>query len=187
MKSIFNKISAKLINKLKNCKMLVLDFDGVLTEGEVYLDSDGRETIRCDRRDGWGIDMIKKLSDVKILIITGEVNPIVKLRAKKLGVPIIFGLDVKRETKKDMLLIELKKYHIQPSQVCYVGDEYNDLECMQIVGMAVATANAFEQLKKLAHYITLNTGGHGAVREVCELILYAKGVHPFPLNNLFRK
>ncbi len=187
MKSIFNKISTKLVNKLKNCKMLVLDVDGTLTDGGVYVDSNGKETMRCDRRDGFGTAMLKERSDIRILILSGEIDPVVKARANKLKVPIIHGLDKTKEAKEMVLNRELKKLGIKPSQVCYVGDEYNDIGCMQFVGVAIAVANAFSQVKDVAHYVTKNFGGHGAVREVCELILYAKGVHPHPLNNPFRE
>jgi len=172
---LYKKLSQKLKDAFKQCRLLVFDFDGVMTDNGVYIDQDGRETVRCDRGDGMGVPLLRKLGGVELVIISTEKNPIVVKRAEKLKIACWHGVDDKRE----LLKREMSRRNLQPSEVGYVGNDVNDLGCFGEVGLAIAVADAYEQVLKQADYITTHPGGHGAVREICELMLYAKNVHPF--------
>jgi N-acylneuraminate cytidylyltransferase len=149
---------------------LVLDFDGVFTDDKVYVFQDGREAVRCDRSDGFGIALLKK-AGVAVWVLSSEINPVVQARADKLGIPCISGVQDKGEALHRLL--EEKGY--DPAQVVYVGNDLNDLPCMAQVGCAVAVANAHPQVLQQAQLILEHPGGDGAIREVCELILQRLG------------
>jgi YrbI family 3-deoxy-D-manno-octulosonate 8-phosphate phosphatase len=165
-----NKMPKGLSKKFSKIKLLLLDFDGTLTDNKVYTSQDGTELVKCDRGDGLGLEMLRKKTDVEIMIISKEKNPVVNARAKKLNIPVIQGTDKKiKEYEK-----EVKKRKLKDEQVCFVGNDINDIECIQKAGMGIAVADAYEPAKKVADYITLKNGGHGAVREVCDLIIKSK-------------
>ncbi len=144
---------------------LVLDFDGVLTDNRVIVLQDGQEAVLCDRGDGLGLACLKKL-DVPILVLSTEVNPVVKARCDKLGVVCKHGI----QDKSAALLKWLRDRGIDASQVIYVGNDVNDLACMQAVGCGVAVSDAYPQIQAAARIILSAPGGRGAVREIAELI-----------------
>lgn len=176
MEYVFKKINLAVVKKLKECKLLVLDFDGVLTENGVFVDENGKETVRCDRSDGLGLELVRRHGGIDTLILSTELNPVVAARAKKLKIPAI-QTDL---PKTDSLSAEAKSRNLPLDDICYVGNDLNDLGCMKKVGLAVAVNDAYSQVKKAAAYVTKANGGRGAVREICELILYAKKKHPHP-------
>ena len=145
---------------------LVLDFDGVFTDNRVYVSQDGTEMVRCDRGDGWGISRLKA-TGLPILVLSTEPNPVVQARAKKLGIPCIHGA----QDKSAELSGWLGKNHLNPADVIYVGNDENDLGCMELVGCAVAVADAQPSILAKADLVLEHAGGKGAIREVCELIL----------------
>ena len=155
--------------KWENIKLLVLDFDGVLTDGFVYVDQDGRETVRCSRKDGLGIGLIAKLG-VGTIVISKEKNGVVAARCKKLNIECFYGIDDKLPLLEELL----EKSGINPQNVCYVGDDITDADCIQHVGIGVAVADAVQFTKDAADYVTNAEGGKHVVREVCDLIREAK-------------
>ena len=149
--------------------LLVLDFDGVMTDNRVLVDESGTEAVYCHRGDGLGIAQLPA-AGVEVVVLSTEKNPVVAARCQKLGIEYMQGLDDKLSALKEMV----QKRSILPTQVAYVGNDINDLDCMQWVGMPIAVANAVTAVKEISTAVTYRKGGRGAVREVCELILAAK-------------
>lgn len=150
-------------------KLLVLDFDGVMTDGFVYVDQDGRETVRCSRRDGLGIGFLAERG-VKAVVISKERNGVVAARCKKLGIERFSGIDDKPTLFKELLARE----GIAPERACFVGDDVTDVECIRLAGIGVTVADGVPAAKDAADYVTKRNGGDHAVREVCDLICQAK-------------
>lgn len=167
-----SKIPPKIKKLISNLKLAVFDFDGVLTDNTVWTFANGREAVRSYRSDGFGLSKLKKLG-LDVWIVSSEINPIVKIRSKKLEVNCKNGLVDKKGW--------IKKLSSQSgpalAQTMYVGNDINDLECMRIVGLPVAVADAFSEVKKVAKYVTKKPGGFGAVREICDLIENVKTNH----------
>jgi N-acylneuraminate cytidylyltransferase len=151
---------------------LILDFDGVLTDNKVIVFQDGKEAVRADRSDGWGIGKLKK-TGLPILVLSTEPNPVVQARADKLGLPVLQGIQEKWST----LLAWLAERDIDPADVVFVGNDENDLSCMTRVGCAVVPADAYPAARQAAHIVLSNRGGDGAVRELCDLILQHLHTH----------
>lgn len=149
------------------CRMLVVDFDGVLTDNGVYLSENGMESVRCDRGDGLGLEMVRQTGCIDTLILSRESNSIVKVRAKKLKLPVISGAS----DKLKILKRELLRRKLSPERVCYVGNDVNDIECMKYVGIPVAVADSHPKAIMAARYVTRRGGGRGAVREVCDVLI----------------
>jgi len=175
MKLIFEKLDERLKAKFRNCKFLVLDFDGVLTDNYVFVDSRGNELVCCSRFDSLGLSMLKR-AGVKIAVLSKEKNPVVRARAKKLNIECFQGIDDKAE----FLINRIKSQKNKLADVCYVGNDLNDLGVFAEVGLSVAVGDADKRLKQKANYVTKLNGGQGAVREICEFILFAKKIHPHP-------
>ncbi len=170
MKNIFNTLKPELKKKFAKCKFLVLDFDGVLTDNKVYVNQNGIETVRCDRGDGLGLELLKKYTDVGVFIISKEKNPVVVARASKLKIKCISGEDDKLTALKK----EIKLKKISPEQTCFVGNDLSDVECLKLVGLGIAVNDSHSLLTSIADYKTTKRGGDGAVREICELLLFSK-------------
>jgi YrbI family 3-deoxy-D-manno-octulosonate 8-phosphate phosphatase len=149
---------------------LVLDFDGVFTDNKVILSADGIESVVCDRSDGYAIQMLQRRG-FPILVLSTEKVPIVKLRSQKLGLNCIHGVD----EKAAILATWLAENDLDPKRVIYVGNDINDLTCMQMVGLPVAVADAFPEAKAAARAVLAARGGHGAIREVALAILSKLG------------
>ena len=149
-----------------NVSLLVLDFDGVLTDDRVYVNEQGEESVAAHRGDGMGISRLKK-NGIEVIILSRETNPVVKARGDKLGVPVYQGV----VEKGHLLSTIIKDKKVSPDQVVYLGNDINDLPCFPLVGLSVAVADAHPDLKKEAQMILTKNGGFGAVRELCDLIL----------------
>lgn len=174
------KTSSVLNEKLKKIQMLLLDVDGVLTDGGIILGSNGQELKVFNVQDGMGITLAKS-GGMKIGMITGRRSEVVALRAQELHVDALYqGVCDKLDTYTEIL----DSYGLQDGEICYVGDDLSDVPVMRRVGVAVAVANAREEVKKVANYITNNNGGGGAVREVVELLLKSKGKWKMVLEKL---
>lgn len=163
----------KLERLPKTIEALALDFDGVFTDNKVYVFQDGREAVKCDRGDGWGIGQLKRVG-LPILVISSEPNPVVRARADKLGIPSLQGLS----DKVDAFHNWIGERGINPANVVYVGNDLNDIPCMTQVGCAVAVADAHPQVQAQALLVLDRPGGDGAIREICELILWRMGIDP---------
>lgn len=155
---------------------LVLDFDGVFTDDRVIVSQDGTESVVCDRGDGWGLSELKR-TGLPILVLSTEKNPVVQARCDKLGIPCLQGTADKLSTLKTWL----KERGINASDVVYVGNDVNDLACLQAVGCGVVVNDARPEAKSAARIILSATGGQGAIRELVDLILL-KAVNQEPAS-----
>lgn len=156
----------KMYTSFDNIKLIVFDFDGVFTDNKVYVDENGKETARCDRGDGIGISLLKR-TGIPFFVLSTEQNPIVLKRAKKLGIIAYNGIS----NKLNFLNNYVKENNISLESVCYLGNDINDLECLQNVGLPVVPFDANEKVKNVAKVILCNKGGNGAVRELCEFFI----------------
>ena len=169
MKATFSRRGARL--RLKNIRCLLLDVDGVLTDGKLHFTSTGDEFKSFDIQDGHGIAMALR-TGLLVGFVSGRASPATTKRAADLGVTIL----VQSPTNKMELVETIKAEHrLRDAEICFVGDELVDLPVLRRVGFAVAVPNAVAEVKAVAHYVTHRTGGDGAVREVIELILKATG------------
>lgn len=148
-------------------RLLVLDFDGVMTDDRVWVDQNGVEMIAANRADGLGLERLRKLTDIRLLVISKETNPVVAARCKKLGIPLMQGVDEKAGALADYLSLE----KIPPEEAIYIGNDINDLACFPLVGWAAAPQNASALVKRQADIILQQAGGFGAVREICEILI----------------
>jgi N-acylneuraminate cytidylyltransferase len=146
--------------------LLILDFDGVLTDDRVYVNQHGEEAVAAHRGDGMGISLLKK-AGIEVVILSTEKNPVVMARAEKLNVPAYQGIDEKGEALQSIL----NERKISADQVVYLGNDVNDLPCFPKVGLAAAVADAHPDLLRKAGLVLSKKGGYGAVRELCDLIL----------------
>ena len=145
---------------------LVLDFDGVFTDDKVYVSQEGLESVRCSRSDGMGIGMLKQ-TGLPIWVLSTEVNPVVRARADKLGIPVRQGLKDKGQALQQLM----QEQGYDPAQVVYVGNDVNDLPCLRLVGCPVAVADAHPAVLAQAALVLAHPGGDGAIREICDLII----------------
>lgn len=160
----------RLLERIKSIRLLILDVDGVLTDGKIIMNDQGVETKHFDVRDGHGLKVLMRYG-IGVALITGRRSSVVLHRAKDLGIEEVHqGIWNKVEAFDDIL----KKYDLHPDQTAFVGDDIVDIPVMRRVGFAVAVRNADAETKKTAHYVTKKKGGQGAVREICEIILKAK-------------
>jgi 3-deoxy-D-manno-octulosonate 8-phosphate phosphatase (KDO 8-P phosphatase) len=165
------RVEESVINFAKGVKILLLDVDGVLTDGRIVYDSKGRDSKFFDVHDGLGVYLLKK-AGVPTILITAKGSGAIMPRARDMRVEAVFA-DI--SPKSRVLDRILKKYKLSASEVCFVGDDLVDLCLMKRVGFPVAVFNACLEIKQAARYITLRQGGKGAVREVAEIILKSQG------------
>ena len=165
--SVTKRLSAEVRKQVEAVKLLVLDVDGVMTDGRLYYHDDGTESKAFDVRDGHGIKMLKQ-AGIETVLISGRSSPLVEKRAADLGIK-----DVVQGVRDKVPVLEklLSEKKVGIEETAYVGDDVVDLPVMNRVRFAVAVADASEYLFDIAHYVTLAQGGKGAVREVAELIL----------------
>ena len=149
-----------------NIKLLALDFDGVLTNNKVIVDENGKESVICNRSDSLGIDLLKK-KGIDVVVISKESNIVVKARCDKLKIFCVQGID----DKISILKKEISKRGLTPGEVCFIGNDVNDVECIKYVGLGVAVNDAYSDVKKAAKIVTKKNGGEGAVREIIDNIL----------------
>ncbi|MBM31886.1 MAG: 3-deoxy-D-manno-octulosonate 8-phosphate phosphatase [Chloroflexi bacterium] len=147
----------------KNIKFIVFDFDGVFTDNSVYITQDGKEMVKCSRYDGIGLKNLETQGIDKI-VISSEKNPLVKNRCKKMNIECYDSV----ENKFSLLLKIIERKNLQITQVAFMGNDINDLECLSKVGLPIVVKNCHPKLIKIAKYITETDGGNGAVREVCD-------------------
>ena len=157
----------ELIDRAARVKLLILDIDGVMTDGRIVYSIYGDELKFFDVQDGFGITLLNR-AGIKSAIITAKKSRIVKLRARDMRVAKAY------QGYMDKLIPfeqALKSFKVKPEEVCFIGDDLIDIPVLKRVGLAVAVPNAVEEVKQIAHHITSKTGGRGAVREICDLIL----------------
>lgn len=148
-------------------KMLVMDVDGTLTDGRIYIGVSGEAMKAFDVKDGYGIVQLAKQGIIPV-IITGRNSEIVLRRAEELKITEVHqGVADKLEKLKEVA----SKYDVQAEDIAYIGDDCNDLECMSYCGFVGCPNDAVEQVKQQANYVCTHDGGRGAVREFCDCIL----------------
>jgi 3-deoxy-D-manno-octulosonate 8-phosphate phosphatase (KDO 8-P phosphatase) len=160
-------IEESLLNRAKKVKLLLLDVDGVLTDGRIIYDSTGRDAKFFNVHDGLGVYLLKR-AGIPTILITAKASRAIKPRARDMQVAAVFEAISPKNAVLDKIL---KKFKLTVEEVCFVGDDLVDICLMKRVGFAIAVFNACAEVKNLAHYITQKEGGRGAVREVAELIL----------------
>ncbi|MBI5188292.1 MAG: 3-deoxy-manno-octulosonate-8-phosphatase KdsC [Nitrospirae bacterium] len=156
----------------KKIKLLILDVDGVLTDGSIILDNEGNELKSFHVRDGHGIKMLIN-AGIHVAIITGRHSKVVERRAQELGITEVFQ---KCHDKRDAYKQLVEKFSLSDSEIAYIGDDIVDISLLKRSGFSVAVADADDEVKADAMMITRNRGGRGAVREVCDFLLKAKGL-----------
>jgi len=152
-------------------KLVVLDVDGTLTDGSILYDAQGGEIKRFNAKDGLGIKMAIE-AGLQLAILTGRKSPMVQRRVKELK---IHHLREDVQIKLPVLMEMIAELGLTADEVCYVGDDLNDLQCMQAVGLSACPADAAQDIREACDYVASANGGHGAVREVLELLLRAQG------------
>jgi 3-deoxy-D-manno-octulosonate 8-phosphate phosphatase (KDO 8-P phosphatase) len=156
---------------LTKIKLLLLDVDGVMTDGRIIYDNDGGETKTFDVKDGHGLKLLQR-AGIQVGIITGRQSAVVARRAAELGIELVYqGVKDKRLPFNEIL----KQLALTPEEIAYVGDDIVDLPVMRQVGFAATVADAVDDVKPFADMVTKRSGGRGAVREICDFILKESG------------
>lgn len=153
-------------DKVKKIKLVVIDFDGTLTDGKVTVDQNGVESVTCSRKDGMGILLLNR-TGLKVVVVSSGHHEITKRRCEKLEVKLYQTVG----SKINLLYGLLREYSVDISEVAFMGDDVNDLECLKMVGVAIAVADGCLEIRNIADYITKRNGGDHAVREACDWIL----------------
>jgi YrbI family 3-deoxy-D-manno-octulosonate 8-phosphate phosphatase len=154
--------------------LIAFDFDGVFTDNMVYVSEDGSEAVRCFRSDGIGLQKLKRLG-IETVIISTEANPVVSARARKLKIRCVQDCRDKRTALQDIA----HDLGISLAEVAFMGNDINDLACLECVALPIVVQDAHPDVVPIALYQTKRPGGHGAVREICDLFeraLAARGV-----------
>jgi 3-deoxy-D-manno-octulosonate 8-phosphate phosphatase (KDO 8-P phosphatase) len=166
------KLEPSVRTRMKQIRMLILDVDGVLTDGRILLDSRGKELKVFHASDGYGIHLLRR-GGIKVSIISGRRSEAVVKRAEELHIDALHqGVRDKLEAYSRIL----ESYDLRDKEVCYIGDDLSDIPVLSRVGVAVAVPNARPEVRKIAHHTTSSHGGQGAVREVAELLLRIQGM-----------
>ncbi|PPI87919.1 3-deoxy-manno-octulosonate-8-phosphatase KdsC [Candidatus Pantoea edessiphila] len=170
IETCYGPIDINTMNRASKVKLLICDVDGVMSDGKIYLGNKGEELKAFNVRDGYGICCLLT-AGLEVAVITGRNCKLVKERCKTLGISHVYhGQSDKMIAYRDLL----DKLSLLSYQVSYIGDDVIDLPVMIDVGLSVAVPDAHPLLLSYAHYITKNTGGLGAVRELCDLILISQ-------------
>lgn len=154
-----------IAERVRALKLVIFDFDGVFTDNLVYVLEDGREAVRCSRAEGLGLRRLEQL-DIEAVILSTEVNAVVGARGAKLKIQVLQGCEDKLASLKALL----ESRRLDPSQVAFVGNDLNDLDCLRWVGLPIVVHDAHADVLDVAIYRTKRRGGNGAVREVCDLV-----------------
>ena len=164
-------IPQDILERAKRVRLVILDIDGVMTDGRIIYGIYGDELKFFDVTDGFGIALLNN-AGIKSVIITAKKSRMVKLRGRDLKVAKTYAGFIDKTIPFKKIL---KKFRVKPEEICFMGDDLIDLSVLRRVGFSVSVPNAVEEVKKVAHYITQKAGGRGAVREICDLILKSQG------------
>jgi 3-deoxy-D-manno-octulosonate 8-phosphate phosphatase (KDO 8-P phosphatase) len=160
-----------LLERARKTRLLIMDVDGVLTDGRIIQDSYGHELKVFDVKDGHGIVMAHR-AKLRTALISGRASETITHRAEELGIELVFQKIWNKLEVYEKILVDTELTH---EEVAYIGDDLIDIPLLRRVGLAVAVADAVQEVKAASHLITQRAGGQGAVREVIELILRAQG------------
>ena len=169
--------STQLEEKAQCIKLLLLDVDGVLTDGQLHFGADGKEYKCFNTLDGHGLKMLQR-SGVKVGIISGRTSELVSRRASELGIEILFQ---GREDKWTVVQDIAQKLEIEFHEIAFMGDDYPDLSVISRIGLGMTVANALPVMVQYCHWQSHRPGGRGAVREACDLIMQAQGTFDMAL------
>lgn len=161
-----------MMDRLKDIRLLLLDVDGVMTDGGIIYDGNGLETKVFNVKDGHGIKMLQRYG-IEVGIITGRTSQVVDIRARELAIELVYQGALK---KLDSYCHVKEKTGFTDSQIAYIGDDVIDVPVMRRVVFAAAPADGLVEARNAAHYVTTCAGGRGAVREVCDMILKGRGL-----------
>ena len=162
-----DKMTSNTIERIMSrIRLVAFDFDGVFTNNMVYVSEDGSEMVRCNRSDGIGLQKLRK-AGIETIIISTETNPVVSARARKLKIDCVHNCQDKRAVLEE----RTAKIGISLEQVAFVGNDINDLACLTSVGLPIVVKDAHPDVVPVARYQTRQPGGHGAVREICDMII----------------
>ncbi|KYP97568.1 3-deoxy-D-manno-octulosonate 8-phosphate phosphatase [Sodalis-like endosymbiont of Proechinophthirus fluctus] len=171
VETCYGPVAQKVLQRARDIRLLICDVDGVMSDGLIYMGNDGEELKAFNARDGYGIRCLLA-SGIEVAIISGYSARLLEDRFATLGITHLYqGQSDKTLSFKALL----SKLTLTAEQVAYVGDDLIDAPVMDQVGLSVAVADAHPLLRPMADYVTRITGGHGAVREVCDLLLLAQG------------
>jgi YrbI family 3-deoxy-D-manno-octulosonate 8-phosphate phosphatase len=148
-------------------KLLVMDFDGVMTDDRVWVDQDGREMVAANRSDGLGLERLRTMTEIQVLVLSRESNPVVTERCRKMNLPVLQNV----KDKASALQAFLAEKNLLPEEVIYIGNDVNDLPCFPLAGYKVVPADAQDNIKQQADLVLQRNGGFGAVRELCEMLI----------------
>jgi len=164
-------IGQDIIARAQKVKLIVIDIDGIMTDGRIIYSVYGDELKFFDVQDGFGISLLRH-AGIPSVIITAKKSRIVKLRARDMKVARAYqGYIDKLVPFNDIL----KRFKVSPEEICFMGDDLIDVPVLRRVGFAVTVPNAVDEAKSAAHHVTSKAGGRGAVREMCDLILKSQG------------
>ncbi|MEI6863647.1 MAG: HAD hydrolase family protein [Candidatus Omnitrophota bacterium] len=164
-------ISQAVLDRAKRVKLLIIDIDGVMTDGRIIYSIYGDELKFFDVTDGLGISLLRA-AGIPSVIITAKKSRIVTLRARDMRVAKAYQGYLNKLIPFENIL---KRFKVAPEEICFVGDDLIDIPVLKRVGFAVAVPNAVDETKSSVHYVTSKMGGRGAVREVCDMILKSQG------------
>ncbi len=170
------------LERARPVRLLLLDVDGVLTNGTITYTDDGNEIKSFHTRDGFGLRILQQ-GGVEVGLITARSSKAVTRRAEELKLKHVYQ---NSGNKLEIFEKLLKELSLTPAEVAYMGDDWLDLSLLVRVGFAATVADGVAEVRQRVDYVTENRGGHGAVREVCDLILEAKGLHRELLNRYLR-
>lgn len=151
----------------KAVSLIVFDFDGVMTDNRVWVDENGHEMVAANRSDSLGLELLRARTPIQVFVLSKETNPVVTARCRKLKIPVLQAVNDKPGALRQLF----SERGVDPASVIYMGNDLNDLPCFPLVGCAVAPADSQPQILAEADVILSNRGGHGAVRELCDLLL----------------
>jgi 3-deoxy-D-manno-octulosonate 8-phosphate phosphatase (KDO 8-P phosphatase) len=173
---------AKKFLQLKKIKLMVLDVDGVLTDGGIIIGSDGTEYKNFNVKDGSGISLARHVG-IKFAIISGRFSRVITLRAKELKIEAVYqDIMVKAESYEKLK----KKFGLKDEEICYVGDEIIDIPVFEKCGFSAAPADAVAEVKRAADFVCRKKGGRGCVREVIDMMLKEQGLWQTAVNRYLR-
>ncbi|HEY3476062.1 MAG TPA: HAD hydrolase family protein, partial [Anaerolineales bacterium] len=147
--------------------LIISDFDGVITDNRVWVDQDGTEFVAAYRSDSIGVHALRAIG-IDVMILSSEPNRVVEARAQKMGVQVVHGVGIHDKGRAMRDILEQK--NVRAENVIYIGNDLNDLPCFEIAGWSVAVADAYPEVIRAADHVLSKPGGHGALRELCDLI-----------------
>lgn len=171
------------LSKAAPIRLLLLDVDGVLTDGSIHYSSDGMESKAFNTQDGFGLRLLLE-AGLETGLITARTSEAVTRRARDLQMRYVFQSESNKLTAYKEIV---RQSGLKPFEIAYMGDDWLDLVLLVRVGFAAVPANGVDEVKRVAHYVSRKSGGHGAVREVCDFLLEAKGVNQQLLQNYMNR